>query len=499
MRSLVYEMKSILPLLILVLYVSACAVRNHEPHKDALTDPPGIILVIGDGMGPQQLALLAAAHQRNSNEGKGLAGLLKGAHFGVHLPFAQDTLVNDSACSATQLGSGCSCSPHQVGISANGKPCTSVLEMAKSRGRRTGVVSDTRLTHATPAAFASHTEDRDNEDEIAKQMVSSNIDLLLSGGLSYFLPNDSITNSSRICPEIKTQSRRHDQLNLIHDAQQHGYDFICTRNQLAQQSKLPVLGLFAASGMADAFNEGLGTEPSLAQMTTKALELLDNPKGFILVVESGQIDWAAHHNDTGWLMAEMRRLDRVLEAINSFVQKNPRTLVLLTADHETGGFGFSYRKADKKDRQEIQEGIDFGSVEIIDNLLSSKRSLQSITHEFRNRPTNEQTAELLVKEVFAGTGLKIEYSDAKDWIACFSKSSTDPKVSNPSCYQNPFYPYPDYAATSTLARLIDPQRNVVWATGTHTSTPILVIAKGPGSERFATMESSTAFAAKILP
>ena len=166
---------------------------------------------------------------------------------------------------------------------------------------------------------------------------------------------------------------------------------------------------------------------------------------------------------------------------------------------KTGGFGFSYRKADKKDRQEIQGGINFGSVEIVDNLLSSRRSLQSITHEFRNRPTNEQTAELLVRKVFAETGFKIEYSDAKDWIACFSKPSSDTGDTKLSCYQNPFYPHPDYAATSSLARLIDPQRNVVWATGTHTSTPILVIAKGPGSERFATMESSPAFAAKILP
>jgi len=491
-------MRSISALLVLVVYLSACGFINHEPRTVALTKSQGIILVIGDGMGPQQLALLAAAHQRNPNEGKGLAGLIEGAHFGVHLPFAQDTLVNDSACSATQLGSGCSCSPHQVGISANGNPCTSVIEIAKSTGRRTGVVSDTRLTHATPAAFTSHTEDRDNEDEIAKQMISSDIDLLLSGGLSYFLPNDSIAKSVRICPEIKTKSRRHDQLNLIEEAQKNGYSVICTRDQLAQQRELPVLGLFAESGMADAFNEGRGTEPSLAQMTTRALELLENPQGFLLVVESGQIDWAAHHNDAGWLMAEMRRLDRVLETINDFVQKNPNTLVLLTADHETGGFGFSYRKANDKQQREIQPSLDFGSLETIDKLLSAKLSLQRITNEFRNRPTTEQTVESLVKDVFAGTGLTIKYSDAKDWISCFSKSASDSRDTKLRCLENPFYPHPDYAAAASLARLIDPQRNVAWATGTHTSTPILVIAKGPGSERFATMESSTSFASKIL-
>ncbi|MGV2442353.1 alkaline phosphatase, partial [Bacillus atrophaeus ATCC 9372] len=162
------------------------------------------------------------------------------------------------ACSATQLALGRMAPSEVIGLDAEGNPQETVLEKAKRLGKATGLVSDTRLTHATPASFAAHQPHRSLENEIAVDMLNTGVDVMLSGGIRHFIPKstndkgevyqqlEALTQGS-----VKLKSKRKDERNLITEAQQQGYQLAFNRNQLAATGDGKVLGLFAYSGMMD--------------------------------------------------------------------------------------------------------------------------------------------------------------------------------------------------------------------------------------------------------
>lgn len=353
MRS--FSVKKLFRIAAVVSFAAAgCAIDTGPSPKSVSSGsaPRNVILVVGDGMGPQQVALSEIYWQRTRDERAApLHHFLSKATNGIHIPLPERSLVNDSACAASQLAGGCRCEPRQIGVDIDGAPCDSVLRTAKQLGLRVGLISDTRITHATPAAFYGHVGDREEEFKLAEQLIEADADLALSGGADFFLPGpttESLTPVSRSAACHRSDwGRRRDGTNLVPQAEARGTTVVCSLAELAGVRQLPVLGLFAPQHMANAFREGEGAEPTLAQMTERALSLLENPRGFFLMVESGQIDTAAHYNDAGWVFAEMLRLSSVLRVIEDFVERHPETLVVLTADHETGGMGFSYRRAEE--------------------------------------------------------------------------------------------------------------------------------------------------------
>jgi alkaline phosphatase len=280
-----------------------------------------IIIMIGDGMGAAQVdaARIKAvgANGRLHIERMPVTGLVK--------TYSLNNLVTDSAAAGTALATGFKANNGQISVSAEGKNLRTILEAARDKGFSTGLVVTSTITHATPAAFGSHVGSRSNETDIAPMLLANKINVLLGGGRKYFLPQST------------EKSARKDSRDLIAEAQSAGYSFVQTKEEL-QSAKAPyVLGLFNLDYLTTE-----SPEPSLAEMTSKAIELLNrNKKGFILMVEGSQIDWAGHENDPDKNIRQTLLFDKAVKAAIDFAVPNKKTLVVVTADHETGGMAIN--------------------------------------------------------------------------------------------------------------------------------------------------------------
>ncbi len=481
----------------------------------AETKIKNVIMLIGDGMGPQQMGLLEAyARQAPNSIYKGnptsLSEITAASTVGLSMHNPADALVVDSAASASQLATGTFSPSEAIGVDARGDAVETVLELAKKEGRATGLVSDTRLTHATPAAFASHQPHRSLENEIAVNMLKSNsVDVMLSGGLRHWVPA-SVNEKGEAYESVQSMtgdafsisSKRKDERNLLQEAKDQGYELAFDRKQLSSLEDGRVLGLFSNSGMMDGIvysqtrNDEARKEPTLKEMTVKAIDLLEqNDKGFFLMVEGGQIDWAGHNNDAGTMLHEMIKFDETIKAVYEWAKGRDDTLVLVTADHETGSFGFSYSAANlpkaKKLPGEVFKGQDykpmfnFGSVDILDAMYNQKKSFIEIMGEFYQRPAKEQTPGALAEVVNNNSDFDITAEQAANVLAMGENRFRDPEHSYLKDKELPvvkdfsaFYVYGSEIQYNLLGREMAEEQNVVWGTGTHTTTPVVVIAYG---------------------
>jgi len=242
---------------------------------------------------------------------------------GIAHTHALDKLVTDSAASATALASGSKTNNGMIGMLPDGRKTVTLMQIARDRGMKTGLVSTSSITHATPASFMTHVTSRKFEPIIAGQLIRSGTDVLLGGGKSFFVPKSDTT------------SRRPDEKNLIEEAQRNGYQLAFDKSELVNLTSGKVLGLFAASGLKNEEHE-----PSVNAMTQKALNLLKGTdEGFFLMVEGSQIDWGGHANEPDYVIREMIAFDEAVKTALEFAKADGETLVIVTADHETGGMG----------------------------------------------------------------------------------------------------------------------------------------------------------------
>ncbi|MFQ5603704.1 MAG: alkaline phosphatase [bacterium] len=290
-----------------------------------------IILLIGDGMGLPQINL---ARIKVHGAG-GSLNIDKMPVVGLLKTHAADKLITDSAAAATALACGVKTRNGVISRTPDGKNAMTILEAARDKGLSTGLVATSTITHATPAVFAAHVESRRQHAEIAVQMIAAKVNILLGGGKAYFLPKSN------------PASKRTDDRNLLAEAQANGYKFVEIREQLGSAQSKYLLGLFQ--------NNALTThppEPSLAEMTHKALNLLNrNPKGFFLMVEGSQIDWRSHDQNAEGSVEQMLLFDEAIKVARKFAEKNQNTLVLITADHETGGLTLTGGSLDGEELQ----------------------------------------------------------------------------------------------------------------------------------------------------
>jgi alkaline phosphatase len=198
-----------------------------------------------------------------------------------------------------------------ISMTLSGERLLTVVEAAEAKGMSTGIVTNTRATHATPACFVAHVDNRNKEDEIARQILMSGVDVMLGGGSIYFDSSD---------PSLS------------------GYTVITSTIELENFDSGKLLGLFTEGYMSYEMGRDPEQEPSLLEMTEKAIQLLsENPEGFFLMVEGGRIDHACHANDYDNTVRETLSFDlAVLEALEYAYNRND-TIVIVTADHETGG------------------------------------------------------------------------------------------------------------------------------------------------------------------
>ena len=498
----------------LAVILASCSSMTPQPQAQTTHKAKNIILLIGDGMGPQQIGLLLsyarqAPHGILSNHRTAFDRIMDDGRLGLSMTHPNAALVVDSAASASQLAMGKMSNSEMIGVDQDGNRQSTILDKAKKMGKATGLVSDTRITHATPAAFASHEAHRSMETNIAEDLLSTDADLMFSGGLSHFLPQAAKDEKSAIHEQISKQvgagfhvsSARKDDKNLLNTAVQQGYQLVFNKDQL-QQATGKTLGLFADSLMVDGITENRKrddakrTQPTLKEMTEQALSILSKrPEGFFLMVEGGQIDMAAHRNDTGRMLHEMLKFNDTLNTILDCANTHPDTLIVVTADHETGGFGFSYSAAgipkprpltgDAFTNKEFKPDYNFGNPEVLDKLYAQQQSYEGLFKQFDALPVAERTAEKLAEMVNKVTEFKITVAQAKTILTTEANPFYQPDHSTLGEKEVPkmplnsaFYPYQKENRQNLLAQAVATQQQVVWATGTHTSTPVLVFLHG---------------------
>jgi alkaline phosphatase len=277
--------------------------------------PKNIILFIGDGMG---LAQVTAARTV-----KGSLNLETFKVGGFSITQCADGYITDSAAGGTALLTGSKTNAGSVSLSPFGDTLKTVAEHAEERGKATGLVVTSSLTDATPASFLTHVRSRDLQGDIAEQMARSGAEVLFGGGLGYFLPRSD------------PRSGRQDQKELLAELRKKGPVALNPEDFHALGRPRAAAALLALWDIPPANERPV----SLSEMTAKALEILSaDREGFFLLVEGSQIDWNGHDNDSDGLILEAMDFDDAVEAGLSFLSRNPNTLVVVTADHESGGY-----------------------------------------------------------------------------------------------------------------------------------------------------------------
>lgn len=279
-------------------------VTTHEVHN--------IILCIGDGMGYNHVAF---ARSRGVNDGNKLYMELLPVS-GQVTTFSANDSITDSAAAVTATACGVKTNNGMLGMTPDQTCYSSILELLQEKGWRSGLVVTSQITHATPAGFSSHIDSRNKQKEIAKQLLDNRIDVMFGGGRKYWSDE------------------------LLTEAAGQGYQVIETRDEILALKPEPVIGLFADDGM-----KTFAPEPSLAEMSQTAIGILSSrsrewfapkPK-FFLMIEGSQIDWACHANDTEAMVRQTLLFDMAVREAIEFAKRDRHTLVIVTADHETGG------------------------------------------------------------------------------------------------------------------------------------------------------------------
>ena len=283
-----------------------------------------VILLIGDGMGINHITAARISGEKGAYSRLNLDTM---PYTGFSINFSTSSLITDSAAAATALATGFRTDNGRLATLPDGTPVMGIMLKAKERGQSTGIVTTAKITDATPAAFLVNADSRTFERTIAQDMLNTQTDVLLGGGADAF----GINPFTR---EPKARA-------LINQALEDGYTYVYDRDSLlnleiTEGSKL--IGLFMGGGMSFELTR-FPTEPSLSEMMLKALEIVgQNPGGFFLMVEGARIDTAGHSNSPAEMIGVILAFDQAVGLALDFARANSATLVLVTADHETGGF-----------------------------------------------------------------------------------------------------------------------------------------------------------------
>lgn len=300
-------------ILLLSTITLACTAANRpgqpgsEPEK-----PANIIFLIGDGMGLSEVTT-------GFYFGDQPSVFMRFREIGLQQTSSALQKVTDSAASGTALSTGTLTYNGAIGVDTTGATLKNITEYVSSLGWSTGVVSTSTISHATPASFYAHAEQRASEEEIASQLLLSDIDFFAGGGRNKF-------------------NKRSDGKDILSLAPKQGFTIDTTG--LAEPGTLQADRKYgflpAEEGMPPA-NQGRGD--FLPEATALAISYLSqNSNGFFLMVEGSQIDWAGHANDAEYLIGEMLDFEKAIAVALDFAEKDGNTLVVVTADHETGGY-----------------------------------------------------------------------------------------------------------------------------------------------------------------
>ncbi|AMM95683.1 alkaline phosphatase [Peribacillus simplex] len=398
-----------------------------------------VIFLIGDGMG---VSYTSAYRYLKDNPGTKVAEKTEFDKYlvGQQMTYPEDAAQNitDSASAATAMSSGVKTYNAAIAVDNDKSEVKTVLEAAKEKGKATGLVATSEITHATPASFGAHDENRKNMNSIADDYYNDlikgkhKIDVLLGGGKSNFVRPD---------------------VNLAKAFEKDGYSYVTDKNQMLKDKNEQVLGLFASEGLPKMIDRPSET-PSLSDMTSSAIQRLNKDKdGFFLMVEGSQVDWAGHDNDIVGAMSEMEDFEKAYKAAIEFAKKDKHTLVVATADHSTGGFSIGAK------------GIYNWYGEPI---KAAKRTPDFMADAIVKGADVEKT----LKQYINQNELKL----TNDEIKTVTEAAKSKNVTN---------------VDNAIEAIFDNRTNTAWTTGGHTGEDVPVYAYGPYKERFAGQVDNT--------
>ncbi|MEN7546951.1 alkaline phosphatase [Rapidithrix thailandica] len=287
-------------------------------EKQTPKRPKNVIFLIGDGMG---LSQVSSSFFYNDNK----PNFERFNNIGFVKTSSSSHKITDSAAGATAYSAGVKSYNGAMGVGADTAAVTTILEIASEQGLSSGLVATSSITHATPGSFFSHVKSRQLHEEIAAYLPTSAVDFFAAGGLEFF-------------------SKRKDGLNYYDSLIENG--FIMDSTKLERPAELLLdkkYGYLLADDGMPKMQEGRGD--FLPNATQMALDYLSqDEKGFFLMVEGSQIDWGGHANDAEYIIHEVIDFDKTIGKVLDFAEKDGNTLVVVTADHETGGFTLAGKK-----------------------------------------------------------------------------------------------------------------------------------------------------------
>ena len=328
-----------------LLFATSC--NNNVAEKPQVKN---VIYLIGDGMGFGAVSSLLLSEDS-------VTGFEQAPVIGLSETCSANNYVTDSPAGGTALACGVRTKNGYLGVDPEGKPLTSILRKALAMGKRSGIVVNTVLTEATPAAFYAGVTSRSMSFDIAKQFTESGVDVAIGAGLEPFIKRpDSLDLTATLINKgydvhldwktvLGTTSKKFVGILPMGDVHRRNESGNTTAGA-ADGAEVCLAAKLAASSEENGDTTRL-SEPTvyLEKATAKALEVLsnDNRQGFFLMIESAIIDGYGHNNDSEGMIEEMKEFDNTLRQLVAYVNKHPETLLVVTADHETGGTGVSYK------------------------------------------------------------------------------------------------------------------------------------------------------------
>ena len=311
-------MKKTVFLIAILIALFACSTQKQVivNNQTKIEKPRNIVFLIGDGMG---LSQITAGLYTNNNK----LNFERMPVVGLHKSYSGNDLITDSAAGATAFSCGCKSYNGAIGVKMDSTPCKTILEALQATGMTTGLLVTCTITHATPACYYAHQPSRSLDENIAKDLVNSGIDLFIGGGTKFF------------------SQRKTDKRNLIDELKAKSYQIEESYKDEFLNKTWPVekkLGFFTADDQPKTVKEGRDYEPGA---TVKSLDYLSKRaknNGFFFMIEGSQIDWGGHEGSSEYIISETLDFDKVLGNVLDFAQKDGHTLVIVTADHETGGY-----------------------------------------------------------------------------------------------------------------------------------------------------------------
>jgi len=424
-----------------------------------------IFLFIGDGMG---VAQVRAAELYGLASGAGKPSFSTFPARGRISTAAANGAVTDSVAAGTALASGYRTNNGILNMDpSRTKRFITVAMLVKDRGMKAGIVTSSFLNDATPAAFYAWSPSRTDYYEIGEQLAASGFDYFAGGGVT------------------RRRGRRGDLRDIYDLAREKGYRVLRTREELA--AAVPGAGIIApgAAGALPYEMDRPKGDLSLADFTRRGIELLDSPKGFFLLVEGGTIDWACHRNDAAALVHDMSAFDAAVREALSFARKRPEeTLIVVLADHETGGMTLD----DRTDAENIFAVLSAqkGSSEFFDGKIAafrkgSRRTFEDMLPMIRETFGLHALSDGELEELRAAFGQSMKPKDQR-------KRDRE--------YLRRYGPYEPLSVTAT--RILGRKAGIVWSSFGHSGAAVPVFAHGAGAHRFAGEYDNTDIARNLM-